>query len=123
LVSYYRKRTYNEESLFEDRALMKWLESGANCMIKPRRMRWVGHVARMGEMRNVYRLLVGKPKRKETTRRTSYHRSVAVQLEELGQLENPVTSSGIELATLPACRIVLQPVTLQLAPICFVPVF
>jgi hypothetical protein len=30
-------------------------------IIKSRRMRWVGHVARMGEKRNVYRLLVGKP--------------------------------------------------------------
>jgi hypothetical protein len=28
-------------------------------IIKSRRMRWVGHVARMGEKRNVYRLLVG----------------------------------------------------------------
>jgi hypothetical protein len=27
---------------------------------KSRRMRWAGHVARMGEKRNVYRLLVGK---------------------------------------------------------------
>jgi hypothetical protein len=30
-------------------------------IIKSRRMRWVGHMARMGEKRNVYRLLVGKP--------------------------------------------------------------
>jgi hypothetical protein len=30
-------------------------------IIKSRKMRWVGHVARMGEKRNVYRLLVGKP--------------------------------------------------------------
>jgi hypothetical protein len=29
--------------------------------IKSRRMRWVVHVARMGEGRNVYRVLVGKP--------------------------------------------------------------
>jgi hypothetical protein len=29
--------------------------------IKARRMRWAGHVARMGEKRNLYRLLVGKP--------------------------------------------------------------
>jgi hypothetical protein len=29
-------------------------------IIKPRRMRWAGHVARMGEKRNAYRLLVGK---------------------------------------------------------------
>jgi hypothetical protein len=30
-------------------------------IIKSRRMRWTGHVARMGEKRNVYRLLVRKP--------------------------------------------------------------
>ena len=29
--------------------------------IKSRRMRWAGHVARMGEERGVYRVLVGKP--------------------------------------------------------------
>jgi hypothetical protein len=30
-------------------------------MIKSRRMRWAGHVARMGEKRNACRILVGKP--------------------------------------------------------------
>jgi hypothetical protein len=30
-------------------------------IIKARRMRWAGHVARMGQRRNAYRLLVGKP--------------------------------------------------------------
>jgi hypothetical protein len=30
-------------------------------MIKSRRMRWAEHVARMGEKRNAYRILVGKP--------------------------------------------------------------
>jgi hypothetical protein len=34
--------------------------------IKSRRMRWAGHVACMGEGRNVYRVLVGKPKGKNT---------------------------------------------------------
>jgi hypothetical protein len=29
-------------------------------MIKSRRMRWAGHVARMGEERGVYRVLVGR---------------------------------------------------------------
>jgi hypothetical protein len=29
-------------------------------MIKSRRIRWAGHVARMGETRNAYRILVGK---------------------------------------------------------------
>jgi hypothetical protein len=32
--------------------------------IKSRRMRWAGHVARMGEGRNLYRVLVGKPEGK-----------------------------------------------------------
>jgi hypothetical protein len=34
-------------------------------IIKSRRMRWAGRVARMGEKRNVYRLLVGKPEGKK----------------------------------------------------------
>jgi hypothetical protein len=33
-------------------------------MIKSRRMRWAGHVARMGEPRNAYRILAGKPEEK-----------------------------------------------------------
>jgi hypothetical protein len=33
-------------------------------IIKSRRMRWAGHVARMGEKRNAYRLLVRKPEGK-----------------------------------------------------------
>jgi hypothetical protein len=38
-------------------------------IIKSRRMKWAGHVARLGEKRNAYRLLVGKPEGK-TTRKT-----------------------------------------------------
>jgi hypothetical protein len=33
-------------------------------MIKSRRMRWAGHVARMGEKKKAYRLFVGKPEGK-----------------------------------------------------------
>jgi hypothetical protein len=33
-------------------------------MIKSRRMRWAGHVARTGEKRNAYRILVGNPEGK-----------------------------------------------------------
>jgi hypothetical protein len=33
-------------------------------MTKSRRMRWAVHVARMGQPRNAYRILVGKPERK-----------------------------------------------------------
>jgi hypothetical protein len=37
---------------------------GIIIMIKSRRMKWAGHVARMGETRNAYRILVGKPEGK-----------------------------------------------------------
>jgi hypothetical protein len=30
-------------------------------VIKSRRLRWAGHVARMGEQRGAYRILVGRP--------------------------------------------------------------
>jgi hypothetical protein len=30
-------------------------------MINLKRMRWAGHVTRMGETRNAYKILVGKP--------------------------------------------------------------
>ena len=33
-------------------------------MIKSRRVRWTGRVARMGEKRNAYRIFVGKPEGK-----------------------------------------------------------
>jgi hypothetical protein len=38
-------------------------------IIKSRRMRWAGHVARMGEKMNVDRLLVGKPEGKRPLER------------------------------------------------------
>jgi hypothetical protein len=39
-------------------------------IIKTRTMRWAGHVARMGDRRNAYRLLMGKARGKEATRKT-----------------------------------------------------
>jgi hypothetical protein len=33
-------------------------------MIKPMRMKWTGHVALMGQKRNAYSILVGKPEGK-----------------------------------------------------------
>jgi hypothetical protein len=38
-------------------------------MIKSRRMRWVWHVAYMGEMRNAYKILVRKPEGRRPLRR------------------------------------------------------
>jgi hypothetical protein len=39
-------------------------------IIKLRRMRWAGHVARMGEKRIAYKLLVGKPEGKRPLTKT-----------------------------------------------------
>jgi hypothetical protein len=55
-------------------------------MIKSRRMRWAGHAARMGETRNAYRILVGKPEGKRQLGR-SRHRwvdSIKMDLGEIG---------------------------------------
>jgi hypothetical protein len=54
--------------------------------IKSRRMRWVGHVARMGDGRNVYRVLVGKSVGKRPLGRPS-HRwedGIKMDLREIG---------------------------------------
>jgi hypothetical protein len=39
-------------------------------------MRWAGHVARMGEERNAYRILVEKPEYKRSTRKTKTYLGV-----------------------------------------------
>jgi hypothetical protein len=41
-------------------------------MIKPRRMRWAGQLARIREKRNAYRILVGKPEGKRPLERPRY---------------------------------------------------
>jgi len=53
---------------------------------KSRRMRWAGHVARMGEGRGVYRVLVGKNERQRPLGRPR-HRwedSIKMDLQEVG---------------------------------------
>ena len=47
-------------------SLVFWLILASNIVrvIKSRRIRWSGHVARMGEERGAYRGLVGKPEGK-----------------------------------------------------------
>jgi hypothetical protein len=55
-------------------------------MIKLRRMRWAGHVTRMGEKRNAYRILVGKPEGKRPLGRPSRRRedNIMMDLREIG---------------------------------------
>jgi hypothetical protein len=53
------RNLYNEElrELYSSPSIIR--------LIKSRRLRWVGYVARMGEKRNAYRLLVGKPEERD----------------------------------------------------------
>jgi hypothetical protein len=55
-------------------------------MIKSRRMRWAGHVARMGEGRGVYRILVGTPegKRPLGRPRPRWKDNIKLDLRKLG---------------------------------------
>jgi hypothetical protein len=54
------RKLHNEEvhSLYSSSSIIR--------MIKLSRMRWAGHVARRGEKRNAYRILVGKPEDKRS---------------------------------------------------------
>ena len=55
-------------------------------VIKSRRMRWAGHVARMGEERGVYRVLVGKLERKRPLGRPRrrWVNNIRMDLQEVG---------------------------------------
>ena len=55
-------------------------------VIKSRRMRWAGHVARMGEERVVYRDLLGKPggKRQLGRPRRRWVDNIRTDLQEVG---------------------------------------
>jgi hypothetical protein len=55
-------------------------------VMKSRRLRWAGHVARMGEGRGVYRVLVGKPEGKRPLRRPRrrWEDNIKMELRELG---------------------------------------
>jgi hypothetical protein len=54
--------------------------------IKSRRMRWAGHVARMGDGRNVYMVLVGKPvgKRPLGRPRRRWEHGIKMELRKIG---------------------------------------
>jgi hypothetical protein len=55
-------------------------------MIKSRRVRWAGHVARIGEKRNAYRILVGNPegKRPLGRPRRRWEDNIRMDLREIG---------------------------------------
>jgi hypothetical protein len=74
------RRLHNEE--------LNDLYSSPNIIrvIKSRRMRWAGYVARMGEKRNAYRILVGRPEgRRPLGRpRRRWEDKIITDLQEVG---------------------------------------
>jgi hypothetical protein len=55
-------------------------------VIKSRRMRWAGHVTRMGEERDVYRILIGRAegKRPLGRPRRRWEDNIKMDLREIG---------------------------------------
>jgi hypothetical protein len=55
-------------------------------MIKSRRLRWAGHVARMEESRSAFKILTGKPtgKRPLGKPRRSWEDNIRMDLEDIG---------------------------------------
>ena len=55
-------------------------------MIKSRRLRWAGHVARMEEGRSAFKILTGKPTGKRPLARPRSRRedNIRMDLEEIG---------------------------------------
>jgi hypothetical protein len=74
------RKSHNEElhSLYSSPSIIG--------MIKSRRMRWTGHIARKGEKRNAYRILVGKPEGKRQLGRTRHRwvNNIKMDLTEVG---------------------------------------
>jgi len=74
------RKLHNEE--------LRYLYSLPNIVqvVKSRRMRWAGHVARMGEERGVHRVLVGKPKGKRPLGRPrrTWEDNIKMDLQEVG---------------------------------------
>ena len=58
-------------------------------VVKSRRMRWAGHVARMGEGRGAPRVLVGKPEGKRSLGRPRlrWENNIKMDLREVGGVE------------------------------------
>jgi hypothetical protein len=53
-------------------------------VVKSRRMRWAGHVSRMGKERGVHSVLVGKPEGKRGRPRHRWEDNIKIDLREVG---------------------------------------
>jgi hypothetical protein len=83
-----RKREVHEswKKLHNDELHILYSSPNIVRVIKSRRMRWAGHVARMGEGRRVYMVLVGSPegKRPLGRPRRRWEDNIKMDLREIG---------------------------------------
>jgi hypothetical protein len=65
-------------------------------VVKSRRMKWAGHVARLGEERGVFRVLVGKPegKRPLGRPRRRWEDNIKMDIQEVGRVVGTGVASG-----------------------------
>jgi hypothetical protein len=79
-LNLFGRRGHNEElhNLYSSRDIIR--------QVKSRRMRWVGHVARMGEEKKVYKILVGDPegKRPLGKPRRRWEGGIRMDIREIG---------------------------------------
>jgi hypothetical protein len=79
------RKLHNEElhNLYSSPDIIRQVKSS---QVKSRRIRWAGHVARMGEERKVYKVLVGKPegKRPLGRPRRMWEDGIRMDLREVG---------------------------------------
>jgi hypothetical protein len=70
-------------------------------VVKSRRMRWAGHVARMAEGRGVHRVLLGKPEGKRSLGRPKrrWEDNIKMGLEEVGRGLWGTGWSGLRIGT------------------------
>jgi hypothetical protein len=75
------RKLYNEEfhNLYSSPEIIRM-------MIKSRRMRWAGHEVCIGEMRSVYKVLIGKPEERRPLRRPRHRQedNIKLNLREIG---------------------------------------
>ena len=86
-ISYYGDiRTYIHIKLYISLYVCLYSSPNIVQVIKSRRVRWAGHVARMGERRGVYRVLAGKPegKRPLGRPRRRWEDNIKMDLQEVG---------------------------------------
>jgi hypothetical protein len=71
---------------FDEVFLVKLYSSPTIVRMIKRRMRWAGHVARMGDGRGVYRVMVGKPEGKRPLGRSRrrWKDNIKMDLQEVG---------------------------------------